>query len=94
MRHENKRVLAEGDMLVTGRGEIVLDETIPYDPELTVSVDFDEEQIPPCVGVSDHDVLDWEMALTHHAGHGDVFKLKINWHVSSARVVSWRVTSP
>lgn len=97
--HHKKALISAGDMLVTGQGEIVLEESVQHDPDLTVCVEFDAEEAPdPCVGPCYDDEIAWELDVHHKRGycHTDCerVRLRIRWSVGKARTITWRVTSP
>jgi hypothetical protein len=98
-----KKVFAEGELLVTGSGEVIIDEVLPRSRALLVSADeyisvcFDpsEPGPPPCAGGTP-DELDWELFLRkHHERRGDEeLKLKITWTVQTARTIVWKIEVP
>lgn len=67
-------IIAEGYLLVTGEGEIVIDEVLPrhralmVTPETFISIDFDpcEPPPPPCAGTGEEDEIDWELFFKKH----------------------------
>ena len=96
-------VIAAGELLVTGKGEVVIDEPMPHSPELLrhpykyVTVEFDpnEPPPPPCAGNDDPDELRWELIIVrHHHHHGEELRLRIDWSVNSARTILWSVRAP
>jgi hypothetical protein len=103
----SNRVIASGTLMVTGTGEVVIDESIPksramlVQPDLYVTVQFDpsEPPPPPCAGGLP-DEVDWELFFKHiHDTHltkekAEQLKLKIEWRVSAARTVVWQVLDP
>lgn len=104
MSHRHRLVTA-GDMLVTGHGEIVLEEVLPHDFSFHAKVEFAPEEAPdPCVGPCHGDELEWEVDVRPRIGHGrcrraelatscERFKLRIAWNVGKARTINWKVTS-
>lgn len=101
------KVIASGTLLVTGQGEVVIDEAIPksramlVQPDLYVSVGFDpnDPAPPPCVGGLP-DECDWELFFRHiHDTHltkekAEELHLKIEWRVATSRTVVWQVLDP
>lgn len=105
------KVLASGELLVTGNGEVVIDEVLPrtrailVQPELYIFVEFDPNEScpPPCAGGGE-DELDWELFFKqvhpehrHRGRHGkeeEELRLKICWHVQTARTIVWRIKVP
>ena len=98
-------VVVEGDMLVTGEGEVVIEDALPQDkkflhkPEKYVTVEFEDASSPPCAGGSEPDTLSWELVDECECECDDfdceceVF-LKISWHVNTARTIKWVVKAP
>lgn len=99
------KIFAQGEMLVTGTGEVIIDEVLPrmrallVQPDLYITVEFDpnEPPPPPCAGGLPEE-LDWELFFRSpsHEGrqHDEQLKLKIDWHVNSARTVIWSIRVP
>lgn len=101
------KVIASGTLLVTDQGEVVIDEAIPksramlLQPDQYVIVEFDpNEPPPPPCGGDLPDEVDWELFFKHvHDTHltkerAEQLHLKIEWRVSSARTVVWKVLDP
>lgn len=98
-----KKVFAEGDLLVTGTGEVIIDEVLPRsrallvsgDDYITVVFDPNDPAPPPCAGGAE-DELDWELFIRkhHHAHAGEELKLKITWTVQTARTIKWKIEVP
>ncbi len=93
------RIFSDGELLVTGTGEVVVDEVLPrsrallVQPEAYITVEFDlDEAPPPCAGGGE-DELDWELFLRKN-GHEDELRLKISWSVNSARTILWQIKVP
>lgn len=95
-------------MLVTGTGEIVIDEVLPpnkaflEDPDAYVTVEFDPNSpVPaPCV-VDLPDECDWTLFFKHvhdtHLNHhqkAEELKLKVQWRVASSRTLIWQIRVP
>ena len=99
------KIFAEGEMLVTGTGEVIIDEVLPrmrallVQPDAYITVEFDPKELPcpPCVGDGSEE-LDWELFFRHAHDHkksqDEELKLKITWKVNSARTVIWSVLVP
>ena len=104
------KAYASGELLVTGCGEVVIDESLPrsralmVQPELYIHVEFDPNEAPPppCAGGL-LDELEWELFFKRDHGHGhshgshsheEELKLKITWQVNSARTIIWRIKVP
>ena len=96
-------VIAAGELLVTGQGEVVIDEVMPRSPELLrhpykyITVEFDPSQPPPppCAGGDEPDELRWELIIVrHHHHHGEELRLRIEWDVNSSRTILWSVRAP
>ena len=90
-RHHLK-VIDEGELLVTARGDVILDVPLKRSRALlvrseeAVSVAFKpDEHCPPCAGAAP-DELGWEVVELRR----ELF-LKIWWRVSSARTIIWKV---
>ena len=90
--HEDEpRILQEGELLVTGDGEVTLDEAlrrsrallIHSEEAIFVAFKKDETPCPPCAG-GQPDELEWEVFERRR----QLF-LKIKWHVNSARTIVW-----
>ena len=102
------RVVAQGSLLVSDTGSVVVDEVLPrtrallIDPERYVDVEFDpnEPLPPPCAGSGAPDEVDWELFFEHkhghtpHAPHTEELRLKISWDVSTPRTIIWKVSAP
>lgn len=93
-----------GELLVTGTGEVIIDEVMPESPELlrhpqryiTVEFDQDAPAPPPCAG-GHHgaDELRWELIIVRSPRHsGEELRLRIDWNVNNARTIKWSVTPP
>ena len=90
------RIFSRGDLLVTGQGEVVVDEVLPrsrallFQPEEYITVEFDPNEVPPpCTGGGE-DELDWKLFL-RKVRHDDELRLKISWSVNSARTILWQI---
>lgn len=90
------KVVAQGELLVTGHGEVVLAEHIHRSRAALVHSDEAVEVVfkpeehhhhPPCAPTT-IDVLEWEVIERDDCR--DLF-LKIKWSVSTARTVLWYV---
>lgn len=94
-----------GVLLVTGDGEVTIDETLQRSrtllirPEDVISVMFDpcDPPLPPCADTGDEDACDWEVVIKHKhhdagtLGRPDELVLKIIWHVTRPRHIIWRI---
>lgn len=78
-RGPRTRIFAEGELLVTGEGDVVIDKVLPrlrpllVEPTVYITVEFDpcEHVPPPCAG-GQPDELDWELFFhTFHHRHHD-----------------------
>jgi hypothetical protein len=91
-RHD-LRIIDEGELLVTNRGDVVLDvplrrsRALLVRSEEAVLVEFkrDDEPCPPCAGEGP-DELGWEVVERRR----DLF-LKIWWRVNCARTIVWKI---
>lgn len=101
-------VFAQGSLLVTGDGSLVIDEIIPSNrailanPDAYVVVQFDPTvpPPPPCANTLP-DEVDWELFFTHvHDTHlnpnepAEQLKLKIEWRCATSRTVVWQILVP
>lgn len=94
--------ILSGSLLVTGEGEVIVDDTMPLSPELLrnptkyVTVEFDpnEPAPPPCAGSGEPDELWWELIIVRHHHFGEELKLRIEWFVNSSRTIIWSVKKP
>lgn len=91
------KVLLEGELLVTGTGEIIIEECLKPSRALStcafdvINVKFvGEPQCPPCAPFGP-DELKWNVfARKKRHGSEELF-LRISWQVSSSRTIAWRV---
>ena len=88
-------VIASGTLLVTDRGEVVIDVPLPrmrsllLKSELAASVEFTDVPPPHCGhGGDGHDELHWDVIERQRGG--PLF-LVITWHVRSPRNVEWKI---
>lgn len=91
--HHKPKVLLEGELFVTGNGEIVIEEVLPASfsrREEAIHVEFvGDPECPPCAPIVP-DQLRGEVFERHHCGVEEIF-LKITWNVSGSRTIVWRV---
>jgi len=103
------RLFASGTVLVTGSGELIIDEVLPAiktileNPDIYIVIEFDPNAPapPPCAGGLP-DECDWTLCFKHV--HDDThidpkqrheeLKLKIEWRVAAARFLTWRIYFP
>jgi hypothetical protein len=94
-----QQVIASGELLVTGRSEVVIDVPLPRSrglllkSELAASVEFKADGRPPPAhcghrGDHGHDVVSWDIIERQRGG---ALYLVITWDVSSDRTVAWSV---
>lgn len=91
--HHEPRIIDEGELLVTGSGEVILEQPLRRSRALlihseeAVIVYFspDDDPCPPCAGEAP-DELEW-MAIERRR---EIF-LKICWRVNCARTIIWKV---
>jgi len=102
-----KRVFASGELFVSGRGEVTIDEEVPKSrallvhPEKYIHVELGRHDnvLAPC-GCNGHvDAVDWELFMQpgpHPAGHQpeEHLRLKIKWNLESFRTITWQVEVP
>jgi hypothetical protein len=94
-RHHKPRIILEGELFVTDRGYVVIEEPLRrcrpllIHAEEAVLVRFkpDEHVCPPCAPIVP-DELEWE--AFEREPLGELF-LKIRWRVSCARTIEWYV---
>ena len=87
------KVTSEGELHVTGDGQIVIDEPLKRTRALLIrSVDAiivefgtNDPPCPPCAGEAPDEVR-WEVIERRR----ELF-LKITWHVNSARTIIWKI---
>jgi len=92
--HPKQRVLGHGNLLVTGHGHVIIEERLRRSRALLVrsieavyvAFSADDPPCPPCSS-SAPDELSWETIERHR---GELY-LKINWRVSCARTINWKV---
>lgn len=101
--HHKKHVLEQGELLVTGTGETIINKPLKRSRALMVRseeaalVYFDENEppCPPCAS-SEPDELEWDV-FEHQLQHphecedehvGKIY-LRIKWHVNCARTIKW-----
>ena len=96
--HEDKELVAEGELLVSGHGEIIIDEQLKpsrllRNPTDAIVVRFDDHpRPPPCAPHHHHpDVVDFEVGTRQHPHRGHELCLVIRWRVSQPRKVIWQV---
>lgn len=91
--HHEPVVIEEGEALVTGEGEIILETPIRRsravlihsEEAVTVYFSPDDDPCPPCAG-ADPDELEWEVIERRR----ELF-LKIFWRVNCARTIIWKI---
>lgn len=99
MSHKSEKIYAAGELLVTGHGEVVIDEVVPKSrallvhPTQFIHVKFDpQEQLPPpCAGDVSPDEVHWDLFLLpmnhggggHHGHHGTEEELRLK--------IKWKV---
>lgn len=94
--HEKHKVLMEGELHVTGDGEVIIEEALrasrallTHNKEAVQVVFVGEPMCPPCAPFVP-DELDWELFERRHHDVEEIF-LKIFWKVSCSRTIVWRV---
>lgn len=91
--HHDPKILLEGELFVTGNGEIVIEESLPasFSRNLeAVQVEFVGDPVCPPCAPNVPDELQSEVFERHHCGVEEIF-LKITWKVSGSRTIAWRV---
>ena len=91
------QVHSQGSLFVGGSGEIIIDESLPFERYYIV-VEFDPECSPPCpppCGGGVPDELCWELTTCEVIhGHGrreEELRLKIIWQVEAPRAITWKM---
>lgn len=98
-RKKPRPVAAQGTLLVTGSGNVVVDKTLLtdhrllQDPERFIVVEFDPlVPVPPPCAHDNEDSVDWELIYQpHHNVIDGKLQLKVIWHVNGSRHVVWTV---
>jgi hypothetical protein len=93
--HKQPKIVAKGELLVTGADSVVIEEELRRSRALlvhseeVVMVRFkeDEPPCPPC-NSQEPDDLDWEV---FERRHGRELFLRIKWRVLCARTVIWEI---
>jgi len=102
-RCQKRSVIASGTLLVTGTGDVVLDEDLSKfrkrllkHPQRHIFVQFDDSDPGPAPCTSGPpDSVTWSLLFEH--SHDELshckncLKLKLSWTVASSRTISWRV---
>jgi hypothetical protein len=103
----SSRIFTDGRLLVTGEGQVNIEEMVPKSRALLVhpadyvSVCFDphDHHPPPCGHHRMVDEVDWELYMHHvrepRANHPEEeLRLRIRWKVSTPRTVIWQIKIP
>lgn len=88
-----------GKLLVTGKGEIIVDEKLVglrhrRDRKHVVEVCFKPEEPSAACVPHNHDQLRWELVERRRRSPREAFDLdlKIWWHVHAERTIVWKIT--